>query len=319
MIAVRNLTKQYSAHRAVDDVSFDVKAGETLVLLGTSGSGKTTTLKMINRLIEPTSGTITINGVNTCQRSLHELRREIGYVIQETGLFPHYTIAENIALIPRVLQWNESRIQARTRELIAMLRLPETCLHVYPDQLSGGQRQRVGLARALAAQPSILLMDEPLGALDPVTRSHIRREFRQLDELRQKTIVMVTHDVQEAFELGDRVGLMDGGKMQQIGTPQELLLRPANEFVRQFFADQWLPLQLHTFALQDLTPYLSSEQTYPSEALLLPAHTRLADALGNLSGSKTIVFQANQQFVTAHLTTIWPALSQLLLKQSTNV
>ena len=275
MIAVRNLTKQYSDHKAVDDVSFDVKAGETLILLGTSGSGKTTTLKMINRLIEPTSGTITIDGVDTRQRSSHDLRREIGYVIQETGLFPHYTIAQNIALIPQVLHWDEPRIQARIRELVTMLRLPESCLTVYPSQLSGGQRQRVGLARALAAQPSILLMDEPLGALDPVTRSHIRREFRQLDELRQKTIVMVTHDVQEAFELGDRIGLMDGGRMQQIGTPQELLLRPANDFVRQFFADQWLPLQLHTFSLRDLSPYLPSSATQSAGALLLPAPTRL--------------------------------------------
>ena len=316
MIAVRNLTKQYADHKAVDNVSFEVKEGETLILLGTSGSGKTTTLKMINRLIEPTSGTITINGVDARQRSLHDLRREIGYVIQETGLFPHYTIGQNIALVPRVLRWDEPRIQARVRELMNILRLPETCLNVYPSQLSGGQRQRVGLARALAAEPSILLMDEPLGALDPVTRSHIRREFRQMDELRQKTIVMVTHDVQEAFELGDRVGLMDGGQMQQIGTPQELLLRPANEFVRQFFADQWLPLQLHTFSLHDLSPYLPIAATQSTGDMLLPALTRLADALGHLSGSKSIVFEMNQQVRTVHLTTIWPALSQLLQHQS---
>ncbi|MBD2704607.1 ATP-binding cassette domain-containing protein [Spirosoma sp. BT702] len=316
MIAVRNLTKQYRDHKAVDNVSFDVRAGETLILLGTSGSGKTTTLKMINRLIEPTSGTITINGVDACKRSPHELRREIGYVIQETGLFPHYTIAENIALVPRVLNWDEQRIQTRVRELMNRLRLPETYLNAYPGQLSGGQRQRVGLARALAAQPSILLMDEPLGALDPVTRSHIRREFRQLDELRQKTIVMVTHDVQEAFELGDRVGLMDGGQMQQIGTPQDLLLRPATEFVRQFFADQWLPLQLHTFSLHDLSPYLPHEPTYHPETMLLPGPTRLAEALGHLSGAKSISFETNNQFVTVHLTTIWPALSQLLERQS---
>ncbi len=316
MIAVRNLIKQYKDHKAVDDVSFDVKAGETLILLGTSGSGKTTTLKMINRLIEPTSGTITINGVDTRQRSLHDLRREIGYVIQETGLFPHYTIGENIALIPRVLRWDEKRIQTRVRELMSMLRLPDTYLTAYPSQLSGGQRQRVGLARALAAQPSIMLMDEPLGALDPVTRSHIRREFRQLDELRQKTIVMVTHDVQEAFELGDRIGLMDSGQMQQIGTPRELLLRPANDFVRQFFADQWLPLQLHTFSLHDLSPYLPVGIIPSAEALHLPAPTRLADALGHLSGSRSIVFETNQQVRTVHLSTIWPALSQLLDKQS---
>ncbi len=315
MITVRNLTKKYKTRTVVEEVSFEVNEGETLVLLGTSGSGKTTTLKMINRLIEPTSGTITIQGVDVGQRSLHELRREIGYVIQETGLFPHYTIADNIALIPRVLKWSEPRIQERVRELISLLRLPETCLRTYPSQLSGGQRQRVGIARALAAQPSILLMDEPLGALDPVTRSHIRREFRQMEELRQKTIVMVTHDVQEAFELGDRVGLMNDGQLQQIGTPQQLLLQPANDFVRQFFADQWLPLQLHTFSLLDLAPYLPVEPTPPAGALRLPASTRLAEALGHLVGSNSIVFQTDERVVTVHLTTVWSALSQVFQQQ----
>ncbi|MGM9509373.1 ABC transporter ATP-binding protein [Larkinella sp. GY13] len=316
MIAVRHLTKQYPTHLAVDDVSFEVGARETLVLLGTSGSGKTTTLKMINRLIEPTSGVIEVNGTAIGERKLHELRREIGYVIQETGLFPHYNIGENIALVPRLLQWDERKIQDRIRELMAMLRLPETFLKAYPSELSGGQRQRVGLARALAAQPSILLMDEPLGALDPVTRSAIRREFRNLEEIRQKTIVLVTHDIREAFELGDRVALMDGGRIQQIGTPRELLLRPVNEFVRNFFADQWLSLQLHAFSLQDLSPYLPDEATSPPEARLFPAHTQLADVMSELSGSETIVFQSSQRFTTIQSATIWPALGQLLQNQS---
>lgn len=314
MIAVRQLTKQYPTHLAVDDVSFEVASRETLVLLGTSGSGKTTTLKMINRLIEPTSGTIEIDGSDIRGRKLHELRREIGYVIQETGLFPHYTIGENIALVPRLLQWDEQRVQNRIREMLAMLRLPETYLNVYPNQLSGGQRQRVGLARALAAQPSILLMDEPLGALDPVTRSAIRREFKNLDELRQKTIVLVTHDIREAFELGDRVALMDGGRIQQIGTPKELLLRPVNEFVRNFFADQWLSLQLHVFSLQDLSPFLPNETAPPPEARLFPAHTQLADALNELSGPESIAFKTGPHFVTVQSATIWPALGQLLQK-----
>ncbi|GAB3911134.1 hypothetical protein GCM10028803_51840 [Larkinella knui] len=316
MIVIRHLTKQYPTHLAVDDVSFEVGARETLVLLGTSGSGKTTTLKMINRLIEPTSGIIEVNGIKIGERKLHELRREIGYVIQETGLFPHYTIGENIALVPRLLQWDERKIQDRTRELLAMLRLPETYLNAYPGQLSGGQRQRVGLARALAAQPAILLMDEPLGALDPVTRSAIRREFRQLEEIRKKTIVLVTHDIREAFELGDRIALMDGGRIQQIGTPRELLLHPANDFVRHFFADQWLSLQLHVFSLEDLSPYLPDEQTPSPDARIFPAHTQLADVLQELAGPESVVFQANHRFITVQSATIWPALGQLLQNQT---
>ncbi|GAA4395523.1 hypothetical protein GCM10023187_02510 [Nibrella viscosa] len=294
MLAVRNLTKWYPHHTAVDDVSFLVQEGETLVLLGTSGCGKTTTLKMINRLIEPTSGLIELNGTDIRRQPAHELRRSIGYVIQETGLFPHYTIAQNIAVVPQLLGWEAVRIRRRTDELLAMLHLPETSLRQYPDQLSGGQRQRVGLARALAADPPVVLMDEPLGALDPVTRAGIRREFRQLDALRRKTIVMVTHDVQEAFELGDRICLMDQGRIQQIGTPKELLLRPANNFVRRFFDDQRLTLQLQTVTLQDLLPLLATDDTKPPPTHLLPIETTLADALrATTEGPPAFVQSAN--------------------------
>lgn len=264
MIQVRNLTKRYGAINAVDDVSFDVNEGETLVLLGTSGCGKTTTLKMLNRLIEPTLGSITINGRDSRERPLSELRRDIGYVIQDTGLFPHYTVGENIAVVPRLLGWDARRIQQRTRELMTMLRLPDSYLYHYPDALSGGQRQRVGLARALAADPPVVLMDEPFGALDPVTRVGIRREFRQLDALKRKTIVLVTHDVAEAFDLGDRICLMNEGRIQQLGQPKELLLKPANEFVRTFFADQRLNLQLQTTMVQDILPYFPHPSAWPS-------------------------------------------------------
>ncbi|WP_128547583.1 ABC transporter ATP-binding protein [Larkinella soli] len=243
MIAVRNVSKQFGDHPAVRDVSFTVGEGETVVLLGTSGCGKTTTLKMINRLIEPSAGQIEVDGVDVRRKPAHDLRRKIGYVIQETGLFPHYTVADNIATVPRLLGWEPDRIADRTRELLAMLKLPENSLRRYPSELSGGQRQRVGLARALAAHPSILLMDEPLGALDPITRAAIRREFRRLDELRHTTTVMVTHDIQEAFELGDRIGLMDQGRLVQIGTPDELLHRPVNAFVESFFEEQRLFLE----------------------------------------------------------------------------
>lgn len=280
MIQVSNLTKQYGTANAVDDVSFTVAEGETLVLLGTSGCGKTTTLKMLNRLIEPTSGRIVISGRDSRERPVHELRRDIGYVIQDTGLLPHYTIGENIATVPRLLGWDARRIQERTRALLAMLRLPDSYLQQYPDALSGGQRQRVGLARALAADPPVVLMDEPFGALDPVTRVGIRREFRRLDALQRKTIVLVTHDVAEAFELGDRICLMDQGRIQQIGSPKELLNKPANDFVRSFFADQRLNLYLQTTWVQDIADYFP----YPVE---WPPTMPVAEVLNQLTDTKT--------------------------------
>jgi len=234
MIDVRNLTKQFASHTAVDGVSLTVDRGETLVLLGTSGSGKTTTLKMINRLIEPTSGSIRVDGIDVQQQSGPELRRRIGYVIQNGGLFPHYTVAEAIATVPKLLGWQSERIEQRTRELIDKLQLSETLLKRYPAELSGGQQQRVGVARALAAQPPVVLMDEPFGALDPFTRKHVRRELFGLNELKETTVVLVTHDVNEALELADRIVLMDKGHIVQTGSPAELTHQPANAFVRDF-------------------------------------------------------------------------------------
>ncbi len=234
MIDVRNLTKKFASHTAVDDVSLRIERGETLVLLGTSGCGKTTTLKMMNRLIEPTTGSITVDGVDVSQQPGPELRRRIGYVIQDGGLFPHYTIAEAIATVPKLLGWEPAVIQDRTRELIDKLQLPESLLSRYPAELSGGQRQRVGLARALAAKPPVVLMDEPFGALDPFTRRHVRRELFGLSELLETTVVLVTHDVSEALELADRIALMDKGRIVQIGPPNALRNQPANEFVRDF-------------------------------------------------------------------------------------
>ena len=234
MIEIRNLTKQFDTHTAVDDVSLHVGPGETLVLLGTSGCGKTTTLKMINRLIEPTNGSITVAGVDVAKQPGPDLRRRIGYVIQDGGLFPHYTIAEAIATVPKLLGWMPDQVQERTRDLIDKLQLPESLLRRYPAELSGGQRQRVGLARALAVRPPVVLMDEPFGALDPFTRRHVRRELFGLSELRETTVVLVTHDVGEALELADRIALMDKGRIVQIGPPDDLLNHPANAFVRDF-------------------------------------------------------------------------------------
>lgn len=243
MIKAVQLSKNFGNVKALDNISFEVKEGENLILLGTSGCGKTTALKMINRLIEPSGGEIYIDGKNILKQLPEDLRRGIGYVLQNNGLFPHYTVAQNIAIVPQLLKWDKPRIDKRVNELIEKLHLSPEYLNKYPNQLSGGQQQRVGLARALVADPPVLLMDEPFGALDNVTRSKIHEEFKSLDELKRKTIIMVTHDVQEAFELGDRICLMDKGRIIQSSSPAELLCNPKNKFVRDFLKDQRLQLE----------------------------------------------------------------------------
>lgn len=284
MISVRHLTKQYASLKAVDDISFEVAEGETLVLLGTSGCGKTTTLKMLNRLIEPTSGEVLINGKNIRGQPVEILRRGIGYVLQNTGLFPHYTIRENIALVPNLLKWDQEKISNRTEELLMKLHLGAEVLGHYPAQLSGGQQQRVGLARALISDPPVLLMDEPFGALDNITRSKIQQEFKALDELSRKTIVMVTHDVQEAFELADRICLMDKGRIVQIGTPQELLFKPANDFVKEFFDSQRIQLEFKTVLISELWDRLPviTDGDHPT----VSAQTSVWDALSAFDHDK---------------------------------
>ncbi|MDB4905084.1 MAG: osmoprotectant transport system ATP-binding protein [Mucilaginibacter sp.] len=257
MIKVEQLSKHFGKLKAVNEISFEVKEHENLILLGTSGCGKTTTLKMINRLIEPTHGTVFIDGKNISEQSPEILRRGIGYVLQNNGLFPHYTVAENIAIVPQLLNWDKKRTEKRALELLEKLHLSADYLNVYPNELSGGQQQRIGLARALVADPPVLLMDEPFGALDNVTRQKIHAEFKALDELKKKTIIMVTHDVQEAFELGDRICLMDAGKIIQDGTPYELLFKPVNDFVKDFLQEQRLQLEFKTIRLYDLWKWLA--------------------------------------------------------------
>ena len=220
---------------ALDGVSFSVEEGRVLVLLGTSGSGKTTALKTINGLVRPDSGRVTVLGQDVARSDVIALRRLVGYVIQEAGLLPHLTVAENVAMVPRLLGWTEERQRERTRELLSLVRLdPDRFVPLRPAQLSGGERQRVGLARALAADPPLLLMDEPFGALDPLTRRRIQDEFKDLKARLGKTVVLVTHDVPEALRLGDEVAVMDRGRVLQRGTPIEIREQSQPGFVREF-------------------------------------------------------------------------------------
>ncbi|HDI10954.1 MAG TPA: ATP-binding cassette domain-containing protein [Candidatus Acetothermia bacterium] len=237
MIKLGEVTKVYpDGTEAVKGVSFEIPKGEFCVLLGPSGCGKTTTLKMINRLIPVTSGRILIDGKDIAKVDENELRRGIGYTIQEIGLFPHMTVEENIGTVPRLLRWPKEKIQRRVEELLELVGLvpPEEFVNKYPAELSGGQRQRVGVARALGADPPILLMDEPFGAIDPITRERLQDEFLRIQEEIKKTIVFVTHDINEAVKMGDRIALMREGRLVQYATPAELLAHPKDDFVRDF-------------------------------------------------------------------------------------
>lgn len=282
MIKVTALCKYYGGKPAVDHVSFFVEQGQTLVLLGTSGSGKTTTLKMINRLIEADEGQVLINGKDIRQHRPEFIRRQIGYVIQNVGLFPHYTVWQNIGLVPGLLKWPTARIEQRNRELLALVGLPEEVARRFPHELSGGQQQRVGLARALAADPPLILMDEPFGALDPITKRQIQAEFDQLDTLRQKTVVLVTHDVFEAVILGDKIALMDQGRLQQLGTPKELLFTPANSFVRSFFDIQRFRLELQVVQLKDILDSVSRITTFHDRIWEVAECSSLLDVLEDM-------------------------------------
>ncbi len=237
-ILLDGVTKRYGegSAPAVDNISMEIPAGEIVMLVGPSGCGKTTTMKMINRLIEPTSGRILIGDYDVTKRDPDELRRHIGYVIQGAGLFPHFTVGDNIAIVPKLLKWDKDRIAARVDELLDLVSLdPAQYRDRYPRELSGGQQQRVGVARALAADPPVLLMDEPFGAVDPITRQRLQDELLRLQEDLRKTIVFVTHDFDEAVKLGDRIAILQAGsKIVQYDTPEQILTHPADDFVRTF-------------------------------------------------------------------------------------
>ncbi|MEC5269842.1 betaine/proline/choline family ABC transporter ATP-binding protein [Heyndrickxia coagulans] len=241
MLKFDHVSKIYKGgKRAVDDLNLEFESGRFIVFIGPSGCGKTTTMKMINRLIEPTEGTIYINGKNIKNTDPVKLRREIGYVIQQIGLFPHMTIQQNISLVPRLLKWPEEKQRERAKELLQLVDMPEEFLDRYPHELSGGQQQRIGVLRALAADQPLILMDEPFGALDPITRDSLQDELKKLQKELGKTIVFVTHDMDEAIKLADQIVIMRDGKLVQTGTPDEILREPANEFVETFIGKERL-------------------------------------------------------------------------------
>ena len=304
MITFDHVSKTYPGGvEAVRDLCLEVADGETLVLLGTSGSGKTTTMKMVNRLIEPTSGRISIDGTDVLEQDPIALRRRIGYAIQHIGLFPHMTVGENIAVVPRLLRWSKDRIRERVDQLLTMAGLePDDFRDRFPIQLSGGQRQRVGVARCLAADPSTVLMDEPFGALDPITREQLQDEFIDLQSDIQKTIIFVTHDVFEAVKMGDRIALLDAGELQQLATPADLVEKPANAFVDQFLGQHRFQLALLTCTVRSVLPEaggLEDTGEPPATPVRLRARSSLVEALDlfKSSGHKALPVYDRGRFV----------------------
>ncbi|EJH4133937.1 glycine betaine ABC transporter ATP binding protein YehX [Escherichia coli] len=265
MIEFSHVSKLFGAQKAVNDLNLNFQEGSFSVLIGTSGSGKSTTLKMINRLVEHDSGEIRFAGEEIRSLPVLELRRRMGYAIQSIGLFPHWSVAQNIATVLQLQKWSRARIDDRIDELMTLLGLESNLRERYPHQLSGGQQQRVGVARALAADPQVLLMDEPFGALDPVTRGALQQEMTRIHRLLGRTIVLVTHDIDEALRLAEHLVLMDHGEVVQQGNPLTMLTRPANDFVRQFFGRSELGVRL--LSLRSVADYVRREERAEGEAL----------------------------------------------------
>ncbi|AOE40678.1 ABC transporter ATP-binding protein [Pantoea agglomerans] len=283
MIEFDGVSRAFNGKAAVKDLSLQVAKGEFCVLLGTSGSGKSTTLKMINRLVEFDSGEIRFAGESIRQLDARTLRRRMGYAIQSIGLFPHWTVRKNIATVPVLLGWPRAQVNERITALLALLNLDAQLLDRYPHQLSGGQQQRIGVARALAADPEVLLMDEPFGALDPVTRGVLQQEMLRIHQLSGRTIVLVTHDIDEALTLADRIVLMDNGEIVQQGRPVELLTQPKNDFVRDFFGRSEMGVRL--LSLEQVGNAVRRGEWLPGEPIA--AALTLRDALSQFIARRT--------------------------------
>ncbi|PDQ20671.1 amino acid ABC transporter ATP-binding protein [Mesorhizobium sanjuanii] len=278
MIEIEGITKRYDATTVVDDVSMVVEPRTIAVIVGTSGSGKTTLLRMINRLVEPTAGVIKLDGADNRSLPGYELRRSIGYAIQGHGLFPHRTVAQNIATVPVLLGWDKARIKARVDELMTLYQLdPEAFGPRYPHELSGGQQQRVGVARALAAEPNVLLMDEPFGALDPIIRNKAQEDLLAIQKRFGTTIILVTHDMEEAVHMGDKIAVMDAGKLVQYATPAEILARPASAFVETLVGASEKP-----FRLLSLGRVRDAVEKGTAEGEAIPGDASQRDALAEL-------------------------------------
>jgi osmoprotectant transport system ATP-binding protein len=303
MIEIRGVVKRFpgTAHPAVDHLTLAVAEGEVCVLIGPSGCGKTTTMRIINRMIEPDAGSVTVAGRDVMQTDPVSLRRSIGYVIQQVGLFPHWSIADNIATVPKLLGWDDARIAARVDELLALVGMePSTFRKRFPRELSGGQKQRVGVARALAADPPVMLMDEPFGAIDPITRARLQDEFLRILRGLRKTIVFVTHDIDEALKMGDRIAILRDGALVQYATPEAILARPADLFVESFVGtDRALKRLALIRADSALEP---PGAVAPSRAIAAQASLRDALALMFETGAETLAVSGPHGAVLGTLT-----------------